>query len=163
MKINLIYIELEDRLRIDIILDESSVNWWLTRKLSLNLLIGLAEKLQEIALPQVNFYTSKIARNILQEHTLALEFDGPLVQKKSKKILNATKVQLIKEINLKLNSVRTTLKLRGAFRESSLNISRRETHAFIQMLHVQCTKAGWLEAAKLPDWLVEYQSTVFKN
>ena len=124
MKINLIYIEIEDRLRIDIILDESSVNWWLTRKLSLNLLIGLAEKLQEIALPQVNFYTSKIARNILQEHTLALEFDGPLVQKKSKKILNTTKVQLIQEINLKLNSVRTTLKLRGAFRESSLNISR---------------------------------------
>lgn len=158
MQIDLTYLDTEDRMLLKIVAAKVDVSWLLTRKLLLRLLKVWTAKLEEVALPSMGDFLPNAPRNLEQEHSLALEFDGPQPKNESAPALNINDAHLLLEINLKLNSIQTQLTLRGVSQETSLNFSRRETHAFIEMLYMKSKQAGWLVAATFPDWLTGQQS-----
>ena len=159
MQIDLTYLDTEDRMLLKIVAAKVDMSWLLTRKLLLRLLKVWTAKLEEVALPSMGDYLPNAPRNLEQEHSLALEFDGPHPKNESSPVLNLGGAHLLLEINLKLNSIQTQLTLRGESQETTLSLSRRETHAFIEMLFVKSKHAGWLVAASFPDWLTGQQST----
>ena len=159
MQIDLTYLDTEDRMLLKIAAAKVDMSWLLTRKLLLRLLKVWTAKLEEVALPSMGDYLPNAPRNLEQEHSLALEFDGPHPKNESSPILNFGDANLLLEINLKLSSIQTQLTLKGASQETTLSLSRRETHAFIEMLFVKSKHAGWLVAASFPEWLTGQQST----
>lgn len=159
VQIDLTYLDTEDRMLIKIVAAKVDVTWLLTRKLLLRLLKVWTAKLEEVALPSISDFLPNAPRNLVLEHSLALEFDGPQPKNESAPILSINGAHLLLEINLKLNSIQTHLTLRGVSQEISLSFSRRETHAFIEMLFNKSKQAGWLVAASFPDWLTGHHST----
>ena len=158
MQIDLTYLDTEDRMLLKIVAAKVDVSWLLTRKLLLRLLEVWTSKLEEVSLPSMSNYLPSAPRNLEQEHSLALEFDGPHPKNESASALNLSSAHLLLEINLKLSSIQTQLTLRGGSQETSLSLSRRETHAFIEMLFVKSRHASWLVAASFPEWLTCQQS-----
>ncbi len=158
MQIDLTYLDTEDRMLLKIVAAKVDLSWLLTRKLMLRLLKVWTAKLEEVALPSMGDFLPNAPRNLEQEHSLALEFDGPQPKNELAPALSINGAHLLLEINLKLNSIQTQLTLRGVSQETSLNFSRRETHAFIEMLFMKSKQAGWLVAASFPDWLTGQQS-----
>ena len=158
MQIDLTYLDTEDRMLLKIFTAKVDVSWLITRKLLLRLLKVWTAKLEEVALPSMAEYLPSAPRNLEQEHSLALEFDGPQPKNESIPIVNLGGAHLLLEINLKLSSIQTQLTLRSATQETTLSLSRRETHAFIEMLFVKSKHAGWLVTASFPDWLTGQQS-----
>jgi len=157
VQIDLTYLNTEDRMLLKIVAAKVDVSWLLTRKLLLWLLKVWTAKLEEVALPSMCDLFPNIPRNLEQEHSLALEFDGPQPKNESAPALNVSGAHLLLEINLKLDSIQTKLTLKGSSQETSLNFSRRETHAFIEMLFIKSKQSGWLVAASFPDWLTGQQ------
>ena len=153
VQIDLTYLDTEDRMLLKIVTAKVDVSWLLTRKLLLRLLKALTSKLEEVALPSMGDFLPHAPRNLEQEHSLALEFDGPQPKNESVPALNLGAAHMLIEINMKLNSIQTQLTLRGASQETTLSLSRRETHAFIEMLFVKSKNAGWLVTASFPEWL----------
>jgi hypothetical protein len=159
MQIDLMYLQTEDRMILKIVEVKADASWLLTRNLLLRLLKVWTTKLEEVALPSIGDFIPNVPRNLGQEHSLALEFDGPHPKNETSSILNFGDAHLLLEINLKLSSIQTQLTLKGASQETTLSLSRRETHAFIEMLFVKSKRAGWLVAASFPEWLTGQQST----
>ncbi len=153
VQIDLTYIGSEDRMLLTVNTEKLDLNWWLTRNLMLRFIKAWAAKLEEVALPSVSGFLPNVPRNLQQEHSLALEFDGPQ-PKTDKPIFNKSNAGLlIEEINLKVNGIQTQVSLRGEGKETTLKLSRRETHAFLEMLFVKSQYAGWLNAVTFPEWL----------
>ena len=159
MQIDLTYLNTEDRMLLKIIAAKVDVSWLMTRKLLLRLVQAWTAKLEEVALPSMIDYLPSTPRNLEQEHSLALEFDGPQTKNESSPKFDASTAHLLLEINLKLNSIQTQLTLKGASQETKLIFSRRETHAFIEMLYVKSKQAGWFGAGSFPEWLTGNQSS----
>jgi hypothetical protein len=144
---------------LKIVTAKVDVSWLLTRKLLLRLLEVWTSKLEEVSLPSVSNYLPSAPRNLEQEHRLALEFDGPHPKGESPSALNLSSAHMLLEINLKLSTIQTQLTLRGGSLETNLSLSRRETHAFIEMLFVKSKHASWLMAASFPEWLTVHKSS----
>lgn len=128
-------------------------NWSLTRRLMMRLIKAWAAKLEEVALPSVFGFLPNSPRNLLHEHNLALEFDGPQSNIDALTQIDTNVGLLIEEINLKVSSIQTQVTLRAGSEETTLILSRRETHALLEMLFVKSKHAGWLNAVTFPDWL----------
>lgn len=158
MQINLTYLDTEDRMLLKIVAANVDVSWLITKKLLLRLLKVWTSKLEEVSLPSMCDYLPSVPRNLEQEHNLALEFDGPHPKNESASTLNLSGAHLLLEINFKLSSIQTQLALRGGYQETILSLSRRETHAFIEMLFVKSKHASWLVAASFPEWLTGQKS-----
>ena len=159
MQIDLIYIDSEDRMLLTVNAEKYKLNWWLTRKLMLRLIKVWVEKLEEVALPSVPSFLPELPRNLQQEHSLALEFDGPQPKTDITPQINAKVGLLIEEINLKVSSLQTYVSLRGGGEETTLKLSRRETHALLEMLFVKSKHVGWLKTVIFPYWLNSHNAS----
>jgi hypothetical protein len=159
VQIDLTYLDTEDRMLLKIVTAKVDVSWLLNRKLLLRLLKVWTAKMEEVSLPSMGGYLPNTPRNLEQEHSLALEFDGPQPKNESFPVFNLSYAHLLLEINLKLTSIQTQLTLRGSSQEITLSLSRRETHAFIEMLFVKSKHAGWLVGASFPKWLTGRESS----
>lgn len=149
--IDLTFVEIEDRMHITVTSELKGNSWWLSRRLLLRLLTVWTEKLEQIALPNIPGIFDATHRNIASEHSLALEFDGP--KPKSSPTRGWSQADLLTAIDLTVSSIQTRLTFRGVRNEMTLSLSRRETHAFIEMLFLKSKSAGWLKTAQYPKWL----------
>ena len=146
MKIDLTYLPLEDRMCLAI---ENQLGWLITRSLLLKLVRAWLEKLQSVDLPQVGFSLGD--RDIGQEHALSLEFDGPTTsQKKAEPELKA---RLLQEVTLNVDSFGAKLVMRGEGVETSLTLTRKESHLVLEMLANKARAVNWLDEVKWPSWL----------
>ena len=146
MKIDLTYLPLEDRMCLAL---ENQVGWLITRSLLLKLVRAWLEKLQSVDLPQVGFSLGD--RDIGQEHALSLEFDGPTTSQK--KAEPEVKARLLQEVTLNVDSFGAKLVMRGEGVETSLTLTRKESHLVLEMLANKARAVNWLDEVKWPSWL----------
>ena len=100
-------------------------------------------------LPQVGFSLGD--RDIGQEHALSLEFDGPTTSQK--KAEPEVKARLLQEVTLTVDSVGAKLVMRGEGVETSLTLTRKESHLVLEMLANKARAVNWLDEVKWPSWL----------
>jgi hypothetical protein len=146
MDLDLTYIAQEDRMRLSV---RGQLNWMVTRNLLLKLLPAWLEKLQSIDLPSVGIPMGP--RDLGQEHALSLEFDGPQAANLSSTQVSAD--TLLFEIKLTVDALGAKLHLMGQGREGQLVLTRKESHALLEMLAQKARFVGWLDSVKLPHWL----------
>ncbi len=146
MEIDLSYIAQEDRMKLSF---RGQADWWITRSLLLKLLPAWVEKLQHIDLPKVCIPLGP--RDLAQEHALSLEFDGP--KPSDVKPTPALESMLVLEIKLTVDALGAKLHLVGQGRESQLRLTRKESHALLEMLAKKARVVGWLDSVQLPQWL----------
>jgi hypothetical protein len=146
MKLNLNYIAAEDRMCLSI---WGHGAWLITRNLLLKLVAAWLEKLQSIDLPSVGFSLGN--RDIGQEHALSLEFDTPttsLLKQESEE-----QTRLVQEVTLSVDSVGAKLIIRGDGAETSLTLTRKESHLVLEMLASKARAVNWLNEVQWPSWL----------
>jgi hypothetical protein len=146
MKLDLTYLEKEDRMRLTL---RGQADWLVTRSMLLKLLPAWVGKLQSIDLPSVGLPLGP--RDLGQEHALSLEFDGP--QSTNFKRTQASDDTLLMEIKLTVDSLGAKLHLIGQDRESQLALTRKESHTLLEMLAQKARVVGWLDTVQLPQWL----------
>ena len=149
MKIDLSYLPVEDRMCISL---ENQVGWLITRSLLLKLVWAWLEKLQSVDLPQVGFSLGD--RDIGQEHALSLEFDAPITSQK--KAETEVKARLLQEVTLTVDAVGAKMVMRGDGIETSLTLTRKESHLVLEMLANKARAINWLDEVKWPSWLGGY-------
>ena len=146
MKIDLNYIAAEDRMCLSI---RGQGGWLITRSLLLKLVAAWLEKLQSIDLPPVGFSLGD--RDICQEHALSLEFDAPITSQLKKE--PEAQTRLIQEVTLSVDAVGAKLILRGDGAETSLTLTRKESHLVLEMLASKARAVNWLNEVQWPGWL----------
>jgi hypothetical protein len=146
MKLDLNYIAAEDRMCLSI---RGQGGWLITRSLLLKLVAAWLEKLQSIDLPPVGFSLGD--RDIGQEHALSLEFDAPT----SSHLKQEPEAQnrLMQEVTLSVDSVGAQLIIRGDVAETSLTLTRKESHLVLEMLASKARAVNWLNEVQWPSWL----------
>jgi hypothetical protein len=146
MKLDLNYTAAEDRMCLSI---RGQGGWLITRSLLLKLVAAWLEKLQSIDLPSVGFSLGN--RDIGQEHALSLEFDTPttsLLKQESEE-----QTRLVQEVTLSVDSVGAKLIIRGDGAETSLTLTRKESHLVLEMLASKARAVNWLNEVHWPSWL----------
>lgn len=151
MKIDLSYLPVEDRMCLSL---QDQAGWLITRSLLLKLVPALLEKLQRVELPSVGFSLGD--RDIGQEHALSLEFDGPTTSQQVPK--SEFKAKLLQEITLSVDAIGTRLVLRGEGVETSLSLTRKESHLILEMLANKARAVQWLDEVSWPNWLGSLKS-----
>jgi len=146
MKLDLTYLTAEDRMQLSV---QSHTNWLMTRSLILKLVTTWMNKIESIDLPYIGIPLGQ--RDISLEHALSLEFDGPT--KMHRRSLNAVETILLEEITLRIDALGTKMVLRGLARESTISLTRKESHIFLEMLAQKVRQVAWLEAVTWPVWL----------
>ncbi len=146
MKLDLTYLPVEDRMQLSV---QSHTNWLLTRSLILKLVTAWINKIESIDLPNIGIPLGQ--RDIGREHTLSLEFDGPT--KMHTRLIKADETILLEEITLSMDALGTKMVLRGQKRESTINLTRKESHIFLEMLAQKVRQVTWLDSVNWPDWL----------
>lgn len=146
MKLDLTYLPDEDRMQLSV---QSHTNWLMTRSLILKLVTAWMNKIQSIDLPNIGIPLGQ--RDIGLEHALSLEFDGP--QKMQTRAFKADETILLEEITLSIDALGTKIVLRGQERESTINLTRKESHIFLEMLAQKVRQVTWLDTVNWPDWL----------
>ena len=151
LQMDLTYLPVEDRLLLSLRKNSEQAHWWLTRRLSTALVAALADKLEKVGLPSLPFQRKVPERDLSQEHALSLEFDGP----QTKKAANAPaeNVLLMHEVTLTVTELECTLILKSQTKHSQMSLTRKETHALLEMLASKARHAGWLEHTHWPVWL----------
>jgi hypothetical protein len=117
--------------------------------LLLKLVAAWLEKLQSIDLPSVGFSLGN--RDIGQEHALSLEFDTPttsLLKQESEE-----QTRLVQEVTLSVDSVGGKLIIRVDCGETSLTLTRKESHLVLEMLARKARAVNWLNEVPWPSWL----------
>jgi len=152
LSLDLSYQSNEDRLHLNLRINGQSMEWWLTRKMTLALIMHWAEKLLDIGLPQIQVEgIAGLKRDLGLEHALSLEYDGP-----EKKDVNFTLVKdarLVKEIVLSVTELESVLAFKAEQKKSELRLTRKESHSLLEMIASQAKVAGWLTVPDLPNWL----------
>ena len=151
MKIDLSYLPVQDRHCLSL---RDQAAWLITRSLLLKLIPALVEKLQSVDLPAVGFSLGN--RDIEQEHALSLEFDGPTASQQIP--TSEVKPLLLQEITLSVDAVGTKFVLRGDGVETSMILTRKESHLVLEMLANKAKAVNWLGEVVLPSWLGSAQT-----
>ena len=146
MKLNLNYIAAEDRMCLSI---WGHGAWLITRNLLLKLVAAWLEKLQSIDLPSVGFSLGN--RDIGQEHALSLEFDAPTTSQLKQE--PEAQNRLMQEVTLSVDAVGAKLIKRGDGAETSLTLTRKESHLVLEMLARKARAVNWLDEVPWPSWL----------
>lgn len=146
MKIDLSYVPEQDRLRLSL---QSQADWLITRSLLLKLVPAWIEKLKSVELPNVGFSLGD--RDISQEHSLSLEFDGPTTSQQ--KIEQDPKARLVNEITLTVEPTGVKLTMSGEGTQTNLSLTRKESHLVLEMLAKKAREAQWLNEVVWPSWL----------
>lgn len=123
--------------------------WLITRSLLLKLVAVWLEKLQSVDLPPVGFSLGN--RNISQEHALSLEFDAPTISQQIPK--SEVKARLLQEVTLSVDAAGANLVMRGDGVETSLILTRKESHLVLEMLANKAKAVKWLDEVQWPSWL----------
>jgi len=147
MQIDLTYIPLEDRMRLTL---RGHADWLMTRSLLMKLVSAWVDKIEAIELPAVGIPLGQ--RDIEQEHALSLEFDGPTTTQQ-KPPAPSSNALLLSEISLTLDALGTKLVMRGQDQETSLILTRKESHLILEMLAKKAREVKWLDSVSWPHWL----------
>lgn len=151
-QIDLSYLPVEDRLLLTLRRNKEQADWWLTRRLSTALVAAMASKLETVGLPTVPLYQRQATeRDLSQEHALSLEFDGPAPKETTN--APAHNVLLMQEVTLTVTELECTLVFKAQNQHSQFSLTRKETHALLEMLVSKSRQAGWLQHHQLPEWL----------
>ena len=152
IQLDLAYIAEEDRVLITLYKDQDHFDWWLTRRMGIALVSAWLEKLEAIGLPQIAIaQLQNPNRNLPLEHELSLEFDGP----KSKKVSTNPNpnAMLIQEVSISVSQVDCLLLIKAEGQSTRLNLTRKESHAFLEMVAAKARHADWINKPNWPIWL----------
>lgn len=142
----------QDRLRLSLRQGGQRRDWWLTRRLVLAWVESWLAQLQAVALPAVAGL--ELPHDVQTEHRLALEFDGPAPVRVPAGAAPAPEEQwLLQELTLSVQPTGTVLTLQAAQQQVQIQLTRKESHAVLEMLARKARAAGWLNAPAWPDWL----------
>jgi hypothetical protein len=123
------------------------------------MVLNWLQKMDQVGLPEINLSgVSKIKRNLRQEHFLSLEFDGPSTNPFVSKSLEQT--FLVTEITLSVSESECIVVLKSTNDTSKVKLTRKEAHAFLEMLASKARAAGWLTLAQWPDWIGLQKPTI---
>ena len=151
LHIDLCYQTDEDRMLLSLRLAGSRVDWWLTRRMTLTLVQAWIGRVQSVGLPIVPLaHLGGESRDVAAEHLLSLEFDGPRDAGQPQAHLEPT---LIQTASISVSQLDSTLTLIAGGKSSQIKLTRRESHAFLEMITSNAIGAGWMKAPDLPDWL----------
>ncbi len=146
MKIDLAYLPTEDRMRLSL---RGHADWFITRSLLIKLVSAWVEKLEGIDLPDVGIPLGQ--RDVGQEHAMSLEFDGPTTTQQ--KLEPTQDVKLLQEVTLTVDSLGAKLVFRGQGKESTLQLTRKESHMVLEMVAQKAKAIGWIDTVAWPAWL----------
>ena len=150
--IDLNYDLYEDRLIFTFNIKNNTLSFLLTRQMTIELILNLSERIVNTNLPKVNISgLDKIKRNLKIEHQLSLEDGGPTL--KTSNILKKNELFLVNKIILTMKEYGSILKFESESKSIKINLTRKESHLFIEMLAIQIKKTSWLKIPILPDWL----------
>lgn len=152
-QISLTYLPDEDRLHLRIAAGEQHSHWWLTRRITLRLLTAWLGKLNEVAPPTLSlpWMRQSAERNLHEEHELSLEFDA--LRHEPKLAQMGDSAGLVSSIQLNVTPTDTSLSLMASGSQTSVALTRKESHALVEALGLQARKAEWLQGLALPDWI----------
>jgi hypothetical protein len=149
---DLSYLLEEDRLLLKLRKMQSHTRWALTRRMTLAVLTVWIEKLESVDLPQIEIEGLNLnLRDLKQEHALSLEFDAPQISNSSFSSQAAT--YLVKEVTLQVTGTESTFTLKSEIESEQIQLTRRESHALLEMLALKAQQANWLTSPHLPSWL----------
>jgi hypothetical protein len=149
---DLSYLLEEDRLKLTLRKMQSHTRWTLTRRMTLALLTVWIEKLESVDLPQIDIEGLNLnMRDLKQEHALSLEFDGPQISNTS--ISSPASTCLVKEVTLQVTGTDSTFTLKSESESEQIQLTRKESHALLEMLALKAQQANWLTSPHLPSWL----------
>ena len=152
LHLDLAYLAEEDRVLLTLYKENIRLDWWLTRRMAVALVSAWIEKLELIGFPQIEIAQfQNPERNLPQEHELSLEFDGPKSKKLNSKSTQNT--ELIKEVTISVSQVECALLIKAENRSTQLNLTRKESHALLEMISSKARHAGWIEIPNWPNWL----------
>lgn len=114
------------------------------------------KQLETICLPEVAGI--QLPRDLGLEHQLALEFDGPRqlaqAQPSTHPALGMAQGEgLLQEVTLNVEPIGCMLVLKCPEQHQSFELTRKESHAVLDMLAGKARAAGWLEQPDWPGWL----------
>lgn len=82
---------------------------------------------------------------------MSLEFDAPTTSKQ--KAESEIKAKLLQEVTLSVDAMGAKLLLRGQGVETSLTLTRKESHLVLEMLASKARGVKWLDEVQWPSWL----------
>jgi hypothetical protein len=110
------------------------------------------QKMEQVGLPNLILPgVAKLQRNLSQEHELSLEFDGPSPNTSLTNEMG--KASLTSEISLSVGELGCDLVFKSNQDNTQIKLTRKEAHAFLEMIAGKAKTAGWLNAPQWPDWL----------
>jgi len=148
MNIDLRYLPVEDRMRLTL---RGKATWLLTRSLLLRLVSAWLQRLEATDLPDVGMRLG--ARNLEQEHALSLEFDGPQPLAEPAGAAAEPEGALLLQAHLTVDALGASLELQGQTLQTSLSLTRKESHLLLEMLAHKARTVGWLAGVDWPEWL----------
>ena len=155
MKMDVTYHPNEDRIRLCLRTDQQSIDWWLTRRITLRLLQALLQQLERVPLPTLNqpWLPRPAEREMAQEHAMSLEFDALVADDPGRSTQPAQTGLLVDTATLNVSPTETRLELAAGKNNAKLNLTRMESHALVEALALMARKGQWLTGIDLPPWL----------
>lgn len=145
----------QDRLWLGLRGAGQPTHWWVPRRLLLAWVQAWLQQLHAVELPPVAGLN--LPRDLAVEHRLSLEFDGPAPAPPGvaapAAVQESPHEKLLHEVRLTVLPTGCVLVLRADGLEQTLELTRRESHALLDMLAARARAAGWLDAPAWPDWL----------
>jgi hypothetical protein len=152
LNIDVVFVPSEDRLRLSLRLGEERTDWWFTRRMVTELVSRWVQKMKEVGLPQIKVAgLASMQRDLSQEHAMSLEFDGPASSSSAPSPAQLT--LLATEVNLSVSESECNIIFKNGKAHSQLKLTRKEAHAFLEMLANKAKSAGWLQSPLWPEWL----------
>lgn len=155
MKMDVTYHPDQDRIRLCLRTDQQSIDWWLTRRITLRLLQALLQQLERVPLPTLNqpWLPRPAEREMAQEHAMSLEFDALVADDPGRSTQPGQTGLLVDTASLTVSPTDTRLELVAGKNNAKLNLTRMESHALVEALALMARKGQWLTSIDLPPWL----------
>ena len=155
MKMDVTYHPTEDRIRLCLRTDQQSIDWWLTRRITLRLLQALLQQLERVPLPTLNqpWLPRPAEREMAQEHAMSLEFDALVADDPGRSTQPGQTGLLVDTASLTVSPTETRLELAAGKNNATLNLTRMESHALVEALALMARKGQWLTSIDLPPWI----------
>ena len=146
MQLDLSYLVEEDRMRFSL---RGQSDWLITRRMLIRLISAWVQKLQEVDLLDVGFSLGK--RDVGMEHELSLEFDAPQATNYKPEVV--AEGVLLQEITMIVDETSTQVVLKGEGKQSTLNLTRKESHMVLELLASKARSVQWVDESMWPKWL----------
>ena len=151
MNLDVYYSAEEDRLRLSLRDHNNRTDCWLSRRILLAWINGWLRQLDAVNLPQVAGVD--LPRDLGAEHRLSLEFDGPVSAPEVLHTIPPRSEWLRETLSLTVQATGSVLTLNGQGNQMSFELTRKESHAVLDMLAAKARVVGWLDTPQWPVWL----------